>query len=112
MKKLMFSALACVAFAFSGFASNEVVNENLEIKNGENTTTIEKYVFSEEDGCTICNLITLKFDDYGDLKSSSTQRVRVCNNTCDEINKKLKDMQDERDSKDATPENNDYMIAY
>lgn len=27
MKKLMFSALACVAFAFSGFASNEVVNE-------------------------------------------------------------------------------------
>ena len=28
MKKLMFSALACVAFAFSGFASNEVVNED------------------------------------------------------------------------------------
>ena len=27
MKKLMFSALACVAFAVSGFASNEVVNE-------------------------------------------------------------------------------------
>ncbi len=32
MKKMMFSALACVAFAFSGFASNEVQDVNhLEI---------------------------------------------------------------------------------
>ena len=28
MKKFMFSALACVAFAFSSFASNEVVEKN------------------------------------------------------------------------------------
>ena len=35
MKKLMFSALACVAFAFSGFASNEVVNENEVINENE-----------------------------------------------------------------------------
>ena len=31
MKKLIFSALACVAFAFSGFASNEAINEELSI---------------------------------------------------------------------------------
>ena len=32
MKKLLFSALACVAFAFSGFASNEVVGQDFGLK--------------------------------------------------------------------------------
>jgi len=41
MKKLMFSALACVAFAFSGFASNEVVNEQYK-------TSLFKIEFSGE----------------------------------------------------------------
>ena len=52
MKKLLFSALACVAFAFSGFASNEevevkeiVADLNLEI---EKSTEIET-VYSEND---------------------------------------------------------------
>ena len=37
------------SFAFSGFASNEVVNEEKVVKIEESTITIEKYVFSEED---------------------------------------------------------------
>lgn len=33
MKKLLFSAMACIAFAGSAFASNEVVNENHHLEN-------------------------------------------------------------------------------
>jgi hypothetical protein len=40
MKKLMFSALACVAFAFSGFASNEVVKEE-KVLDGNNSIETE-----------------------------------------------------------------------
>ncbi len=90
----MFSALACVAFAFSGFASNEVITENQEIKIEESTTTIEKYVFSEEDGCTICTLVTVKYNTDGSERNRSSQKVRVCNNTCTEIAKKLLDKQE------------------
>lgn len=39
MKKFLFSALACVAFAGSGFASNEVVSEIAEIETV--TTSVE-----------------------------------------------------------------------
>ena len=39
MRKFLFSALACVAFAGSGFASNEVVSENAETKTV--TTSVE-----------------------------------------------------------------------
>lgn len=39
MKKFLFSALACVAFAGSGFASNEVVPEIAEIETV--TTSVE-----------------------------------------------------------------------
>ena len=73
MKKLMFSTLACVAFAFSGFASNEVVIENQEIKIEENSTTLEKYVFSEEDGCTTCTLVRLKFNPDGTIRNQKIQ---------------------------------------
>ena len=51
MKKLLFSALACVAFAFSGFASNEeveVINEIIENSN-LNTSIICKNSLKNED---------------------------------------------------------------
>ncbi len=90
----MFSALVCVAFAFSGFASNEVVKENEEIKIEENSNTLEKYVFSEEDGCTTCTVTTIRYGSDGRETSRSDQQARVCNNTCDELNSKLLDKQD------------------
>ena len=37
----MFSALACVAFAFSGFASNEVVNFDYELSKSINDNSID-----------------------------------------------------------------------
>jgi len=86
MKKLLFSALACVAFAFSGFASNEVVKEE-NVLNQNNL--IEKYVFSEDDGCTICTLTTYKFNSDGTIRSESSQLVKVCNVTCAQANEKL-----------------------
>lgn len=43
----MFSALACVAFAFSGFASNEVVN----LDGAEQTTNCRwRTVYTQADG--------------------------------------------------------------
>ena len=71
MKKLLFSALACVAFAFSGFASNEevevkeiVADLNLEIEKSteietvysENDYIIQEFEFFNDKGD--CNIVT------------------------------------------------------
>ncbi|WP_177761556.1 hypothetical protein [Flavobacterium sp. I3-2] len=48
MKKIMFSALACVAFAFSGFASNEVVEGNESVSDFNLETEINESDFNIE----------------------------------------------------------------
>ncbi len=66
MKKLLFSALACVAFAFSGFALNEevevkeiVADLNLEIEKSTEIETvyiIQEFEFFNDKGD--CNIVT------------------------------------------------------
>lgn len=52
MKKLLFSALACVAFAGSGFASNEIIVDLPSVPE-EKSKVVDKEV--EEGGFGICN---------------------------------------------------------
>ena len=60
----MFSALACVAFAFSGFASNEVVNEEKVVKiDEEKGLDIEK----EEFAVIPCNFTINTVDQNGKI---------------------------------------------
>ena len=66
MKKLLFSALACVAFAFSGFASNEEVEAkefvsdlNLETKVDEFKLKVKEFV--------PCEIIIIVRDKNGDI---------------------------------------------
>ena len=49
MKKLLFSALACVAFAFSGFASNEVVEGKDFVSDLNLETQVDDYNLKVED---------------------------------------------------------------
>jgi len=64
MKKIMFSALACVAFAFSGFASNEVVDESIDVKMSENVMIQNDYLiqefefFDDKGDCNIVIIVT------------------------------------------------------
>ena len=64
MKKLMFGALACVAFAFSGFASNEVMKEEKVVKIDEvKSLDFEK----EEFAVTPCNFTINIVDQNGNI---------------------------------------------
>lgn len=55
MKKLLFSAMACIAFAGSAFASNEVVDST--INQDEYLRTIEKLNNSSDDQTIYCTVI-------------------------------------------------------
>jgi len=59
MKKLVFSALACVAFAGSSFASNEIVKDESKNQSVEINDKVE-------DGCTI---LVVGVDGEGNSKS-------------------------------------------
>ena len=67
MKKLMFSALACIAFAFSGFASNEVVNETSDAKISENIAIEKDSVIDNNSEASTgdCNVRIVATDAYG-----------------------------------------------
>lgn len=75
MKKLLFSAIAMVAFAGSTFASNEVVH--LEESN------------SEDDACVSFTITITTYNSDGSIKSSETKNVRTCTMTCDEAAKQM-----------------------
>ena len=80
MKKLMFSALACVAFAFSGFASNEVVNEEkvlVEIVSKLKNQFTAEEIF-DEDGERVCAKFSQEYTDFGGEKK--TRSVTICSN--------------------------------
>ncbi|WCM42527.1 hypothetical protein MG290_02310 [Flavobacterium sp. CBA20B-1] len=47
MKKMFLSALACVAFAESSFASNEVVKKNILTITEESNSILDDFKFSE-----------------------------------------------------------------
>jgi len=61
MKKMMFSALACVAFAFSGFASNEVVETN-KITSDLDVEIVEQPVADPIVGVYTCT-VNVEFPD-------------------------------------------------
>ena len=65
MKKLLFSALACVAFAFSGFASNEEVEVKNEIDNSSfDVSTISDF---KEDSFGSCVITVTVYDSKGNV---------------------------------------------
>lgn len=71
---MFLSALACVAFAGSAFASNEVVVEK--------QSEIEKV--NQDDECVPCTITITKYNSDGSIKSSETKTYRVCTMTCDQ----------------------------
>jgi len=74
MKKMMFSALACVAFAFSGFASNEVVDEpKNEIDNFSlNGSTINDSNFGLEEDWGLCTITITVTNADGEVTDTAT----------------------------------------
>src|SRR5690554_263434 len=75
MKKLLLSAIACVAFAGSSFASNEVVIEDREVK--VENQRIYEVSFAEillEDDAKACVIVTQTFKDIrgNDVTKSRT----------------------------------------
>ena len=78
MKKLVFSALACVAFAGSAFASNEVVEEK------------QLETCSEDDACVSCPITINTVDSKGNILYSETKNYRVCTMTCDQARQQVK----------------------
>ena len=78
MKKVFFSALACVAFAGSAFASNEVVENNMEIE--DSVTSTDKVEFAKTCLVNIYNsrgefLDTVAVTNVPDNVSCSSQSV-------------------------------------
>ncbi|HLV46773.1 MAG TPA: hypothetical protein VKY32_07010 [Flavobacterium sp.] len=66
MRKFLFSALAIVAFAGSGFASNEVVSENAETKTVTTVTTVEEMMNLLVLGRNPCEFNIWVEDENGD----------------------------------------------
>ena len=75
MKKMLFSAIAMVAFAGSTFASNEVV--------------VEKQSEIQDYECTPCSITITKYNSDGSIKSSETKNYRVCNMTCEQAGQQV-----------------------
>ena len=66
MKKMMFSALACVAFAFSGFASNEVVEAKEFVSDINLETEVDDFNLKVEDFAP-CEIVIIVRDKKGDI---------------------------------------------
>jgi len=104
MRKLVFSALACVAFAGSGFASNEVVkneitsDENFQI---ENSTEIINSVESDTKPCRFRiigrDAFGRSFDTTWETTSNTTEGG--CGKAKDA---KVKELQDQEATIDKT----------
>lgn len=90
MKKLVFSALACVAFAGSAFASNEVVVEKQELKS-EKSVELEIVESNEKP----CNFRVTGRDAYGRSFVSSWRTVEnTTQSGCDGAkNAKIKELE-------------------
>ncbi|RRJ91643.1 hypothetical protein EG240_05435 [Paenimyroides tangerinum] len=96
MKKLMFSALVCVAFAFSGFASNEEVKgEKTKINEQENIQVSEEKNFAE--ACYITITTTRK---DGTTRTQeyyvSSSPFKTCEEAVADLNKKFKEAQEKQ----------------
>jgi len=76
MKKMLFSAIAMVAFAGGAFASNELV-EFAELN-------------FEDDACVSCPMTIETVDAKGNVISSETKNYRVCTMTCDQAREQVK----------------------
>ncbi|MBA5791573.1 hypothetical protein H1R17_10140 [Flavobacterium sp. xlx-214] len=117
MKKFIFSALACVAFAGSSFASNEIVNckqlNSVELQlNSEDINLVnENFIIKEQlvvnNG--LCEIVILVFDRGGNLIDAvSRKSANVSADWCANSYNRMLDMM----KQDYSIEDYDFKAGY
>lgn len=97
MKKMLFSAIAMVAFSVSGLASTNLFSNNdIEIKNEIVSEVISKIYVDDEFGCTWCIFKRETVNKRTGEIIVTEETIKVCNNTCEEANKKYQEHLDKK----------------
>lgn len=90
MKKMLFSAIAMIAFSVSGVASDFKKDKVSEVEKEIILNEVNE-LYEDEFGCVYCTYTINTYDEEGNVISSKTETYRVCNMNCEQGAKKVND---------------------